>query len=209
MRLLTEWESKDLLGAGLPRPHEVLACSTREAEVFARRARTKVVAKASGVSHKTDRGLVRKGLGHEQIGAVWEELAAAGDGTVLVAEQVEAELELMVGGYRDPSFGPVVTVGMGGVAAEVFDDLAPILSPPEPGEIAAAVADLKGRALLEGTRGRPGVDIEVLESIVGAVSTLLEENERVVEVDCNPVMVRDRRPVVADALVVIEDGEVC
>ena len=114
----------------------------------------------------------------------------------------------MVGGYRDASFGPVVTVGMGGVAAEVFDDLVPILSPPEPGEVAAAVADLKGRALLEGTRGRPGVNLEVLESIVLAVSSLLEKDGRVVEVDCNPVMVRNGRPLVADALVVIEDGEV-
>ena len=208
MRLLTEWESKDLLGAGLPRPHEVLACSSREAEVFARSVGGALVAKACGVAHKTDRGLVRKGLDARSIRAVWEELAEAGDGTVLVAEQVEADLELMVGGYRDASFGPVVTVGMGGVAAEVFDDLVPILSPPEPGEVAAAVADLKGRALLEGTRGRPGVDLEVLESIVLAVSSLLEKDGRVVEVDCNPVMVRNGRPLVADALVVIEDGEV-
>ena len=61
VRLLTEWESKDLLGAGLPRPHEVLACSSREAEVFARSVGGALVAKACGVAHKTDRGLVRRG----------------------------------------------------------------------------------------------------------------------------------------------------
>ena len=207
MRALSEWESKRLLG-DIPRPAEMLARSSREAEAFARKVRTRVVAKASGVPHKTERGLVRRDLGYDRIGAVWGELAAAGDGTVLVAEQIEAEVELMVGAYRDRSFGPVVTVGIGGIAAEVFGDLVPILAPPEPGELRAAVQDLKGYSLLKGTRGRPGVDLEALEQIVSAVAALLERDERVVEVDCNPVMVHDGRPLVTDALVVMDSDEV-
>jgi acetyl-CoA synthetase (ADP-forming) len=113
------------------------------------------VAKASGVAHKTEGGLVRLGLGRSDIGDAWKELAAAGDGAVLLAEQINAELELIVGGYRDPGFGPLVTIGIGGIATEIFSDVVAILAPHEDGEVAEAVAQLAGRRLLQGIRGRP------------------------------------------------------
>jgi acetyl-CoA synthetase (ADP-forming) len=205
MKTLNEWESKQRLGEQLPRPAELLASSREQAEQFASNVGGKIVAKASGVAHKTEGGLVRLGIDRADIGAVWEELAAAGDGTVLLAQQLHAELELIVGSYRDPGFGPLVTIGIGGIAAEIFSDIVAVLAPPEPGEVARALTELTGRRLLEGIRGGPPVDIEALESIVNAVAALMDEDPAVAEIDCNPVMVCQGKPVVADALVVVDD----
>lgn len=205
MRTLSEWESKRRL-EGLPYPKELLATSREEAQEFVVALGKPVVAKASGVAHKTEGGLVRFGINAQSVGPTWDELAAAGDGTVLLAEQIGAELELIVGGYRDPSFGPLVTIGIGGIAAEIFGDVVAILAPPEKGEVAAAVEQLSGRKLLQGIRGGPPVDIEALARIVDVVADLLVADPMVAEVDCNPVMVCKGKPMVADALVVLQDG---
>jgi len=207
MKTLNEWDSKARLGDQLPRPAEILATSREQAQQFAATVNGPVVAKASGVAHKTESDLVRLGLGPADIGEVWDDLAAAGDGTVLLAEQINAELELIVGGYRDPGFGPLVTVGIGGIAAEIFSDIVAILAPPEEGEVAAAVAELAGKQLLAGIRGGSPVDLAALGNIIGAVSELLCSDPTVVEIDCNPVMVRNGVPVVADALLVLNDTQ--
>ncbi len=205
-RALPEWESKELLGPRLPRPREVQASSAEEAVAFARAVGRPVVAKASGVVHKSDRGLVRLGLDADALAGCFEELARAGDGTVLVAEEVVGELELIVGGVRDPQFGPVGTVGLGGVTAEVDPDVAFLLLPPEPGELDRAIASLRAAPLFDGYRGRPPVDRAALTEVLAAIAELLERDPGVVEVDCNPVIVSAGRPLVADALVVVEEG---
>jgi acetyl-CoA synthetase (ADP-forming) len=204
MKTLSEWESKRRL-PDLPYPQEALAVSRDKAQEFVAALGKPMVAKASGVAHKTEGGLVRFGVSAQTVGPIWDELAAAGDGTVLLAEQVSAELELIVGGYRDPSFGPLVTVGIGGIAAEIFGDVVALLAPPEPGELAAAVKQLSGHKLLQGIRGGPPVDIGALARIVDSVAGLLVDDPMVAEVDCNPVMVCKGKPLVVDALVVLAD----
>lgn len=202
MTALSEWDSKALLGPDLPRPRERRTATADDAVAFARDLEGPAVAKTSGVAHKTEGGLVRLGLDAEGVRACWDDLAAAGDGTVLVAEQVTADLELIAGGLRDPQFGPLVSLGLGGIAAEVLGDVAFVLAPPEPGEVDRAIARLRGARLLDGFRGRPPVDRRALERILAAIADLLDRDPDVVEVDCNPIMVTDGVPVVVDALVV-------
>ncbi len=201
MVTLSEWESKRVLG-DVPRPPEVLARTAQEAVAFARSVGGPVVAKASGLAHKTERRGVRTNLSPESMAAAFGELAALGDGAVLVAEQVAADYELIVGGVRDPQFGPVVSIGLGGVAAELLRDVTFVLAPPRPGELDRALAGLRCAPLLDGWRGRPPVERSELMRIVAAISRLMEEDEGVIEVDCNPVMVSGGRPLVVDALVV-------
>jgi acetate---CoA ligase (ADP-forming) subunit beta len=203
--ILNEWEAKERLGAAMPRVHEVRSASVDVAVVFARSVHGPVVAKASGVAHKTEVGGVRLDLNADGVAACWAELAAMGDGTVLVAEQVRADVELIVGGLRDPSFGPVVSVGIGGVAAEVLADVVFLLAPVEDGELDAALAMLRGAALLDGHRGAEPVDRTELRAIVDAVAGLLVDDPTVTEIDCNPVMVVAGHPKVVDALVVTSD----
>ncbi len=207
MRALNEWDSKQRLGGRLPRPVETRAASVAQAQEFAGTVDGPIVAKASGVAHKTEGGLVRFGVRLAELAEVWDELAAAGDGTVLLAEQIDAELELIVGGYRDSSFGPLVTVGIGGIAAEIFGDIVAILAPTEDNEVAGAVRRLAGWRLLTGIRGRRPVDLDALGDIVDVVGGLLCSDPAVAEIDCNPVMVRNGSPIVADALVVLNDEE--
>ena len=125
---LTEWESKQRL-RGLPLVPERRTRSLAEAARAVAELRAPLVAKASGVAHKSERSLVRLDLSPEEVLEAWQELADTGDGTVLVAEFIRGELELVVGGLRDPHFGPAVTIGLGGTAAEIFNDTVTILAP--------------------------------------------------------------------------------
>ena len=204
MTELTEWESIQRLGDELPFPRQVLTLRVEEALTACDEFGGRVVLKSSGVAHKSDLGLVRVGLDIAGVRAIWHELAKAGDGTVLCAEVVSGELELIVGGLRDPHFGPVVTIGLGGVTAEIFADAVTLLAPPVPGELDSALSSLRGNALLRGHRGGPAVNLLSLEKVVMAVSDLLESDPAVIEIDCNPVLIRQGEPLVLDALVVTE-----
>ena len=199
---LTEWESKQRL-RGLPLVPERRTRSLAEAARAVAELRAPFVAKASGVAHKSERGLVRLDLSPEEVLDVWHELAGAGDGTVLVAEFVRGELELVVGGLRDPHFGPAVTIGLGGTAAEIFDDTATVLAPLEPGEVESAARALRGAPLLHGYRGAKPIDLDALEAIVQAVADALLEQDEIIEIDCNPVIISEGAPRVADVLVVV------
>jgi hypothetical protein len=198
VRPLTEWESKTLLG-DVPRPRESLTRSRVEAIAFAGSIGGPVVAKASGVVHKTEHGGV---VLDADVAAVWDRLAVLGDGTVLVAEQVRGELELIAGGLRDPQFGPIVSIGVGGIAAEVFQDVAFLLAPTLPGELDRAIARLRAAPLFDGHRGRPPVDRRLLQRILDAIAELLVADPDVGEVDVNPILVAAGCPLVLDALVV-------
>ncbi|PZR69753.1 MAG: hypothetical protein DLM66_06025 [Candidatus Dormiibacter spiritus] len=198
VRALNEWESKLLLG-DVPKPREALTRTLNEALAFSASVTGPVVAKALGLAHKSERGAV---VLNADLSACWQRLAALGDGSVLVAEQVRGELELIAGGLRDAQFGPVLTIGLGGVTAEVFRDVAFLLSPAEPGELEKATARLLSAPLFRGWRGRPPVNLGALGSILAAIGALLEADPEVSEVDVNPILVRDGQPLVLDALVV-------
>ena len=203
---LSEWESKRRL-RGLPLVPERRTRSLAEATRAVRELQAPLVAKASGVAHKTERGLVRLRLSPEEVLDIWHELADAGDGSVLIAEFIHGELELMIGGVRDPHLGPAVTIGLGGTAAEILDDTVTVLAPPEPGEVESALKGLRGSALLDGYRGAEPVDLHALEMIIRAGADALDRQDDIVEFDCNPVAVRHGKPTVVDALVVVQAVE--
>ena len=158
LTVLTEWESKQRLRR--PPPFRSVGPDRWPKPRAVAELRAPLVAKASGVAHKSERGLVRLDLSPEEVLNAWQELAGAGDGTVIVAEFIRGELELVVGGLRDPHFGPAVTM-LGGTAAEIFNDTATILAPPEPGVESAegaqrcsAAPRLPGRQLPRPRRAR-------------------------------------------------------
>ncbi len=131
-RTLSETESKRLLaGYGVPIAPETLAASADEAVTAADALGYPVVAKLNGeaIAHKTERGLVRLGLGDADAvrRAAGELLAAAtpadGDVAVLIAPMVRGNRELIAGVVRDPQFGPTVMLGVGGILAEAVADV--------------------------------------------------------------------------------------
>ncbi|GHE40531.1 hypothetical protein GCM10017673_48650 [Streptosporangium violaceochromogenes] len=203
MRELSEAESKRRLGDRLPVCRERLTHSAAEAARFMEGGSGVFVAKASGVAHKTEGNLVRVGLPAEYVLAQWDELAAAGDGTVLIADFVRPEYELLVGATRDEQFGPVLTVGHGGVMTEVLDDAVCFLHPLDRGDFGRGLEELRCARLLHGQRGRPAADLERLYELGSHLLEVLAANPDVMEVDLNPVAIVDGRPVVLDALVIV------
>ncbi len=96
-------------------------------------------------------------------------------------------LELIVGGVRDPSFGPVVLVGLGGVVAEALADSTMRLAPLSPADGHEMLDELQGRKLLDGFRGGARVDRDEVVAVLQAVGTVLLQHPEIVELDVNPL----------------------
>jgi acetyltransferase len=166
----------------------------------------------TGLAHKTEAGAVRLGLADERaLRATVAELAAVaaglGDGEaargLLVEPMAMPGVELIVGGRQDPIFGSAVLVGLGGILAEVLDDVAVLLAPVDPVLVVERLARLRGAPLLRGARGRPGVDTDALAALVAGLGTFLVANPDVEEVDLNPVIASPAGAIAVDALIVV------
>jgi succinyl-CoA synthetase beta subunit len=215
-RTLSEHESKRLLAsAGVPVLEERLASSADDAVIAAREVGVigePVVLKlcGSGVTHKTERGLVRLGLrGDADVRTAADGLLAAAtpdDGAVgvLVAPMVRGARELITGVHRDPQFGPCVMIGIGGVLAEAVGDVAFRLVPVERVDAEEMLDDLSMQTLLGPFRGEPPVDRATTADVVLALSRVAATRAEIVSVDVNPLLVVDGIPVAVDALVEVE-----
>jgi len=97
-------------------------------------------------------------------------------------------VEVVVGGVRDPQFGAVVMVGLGGVFVETIDDVALGLAPLRPDDAHRLLRGLRGYAVLGGARGREPVDLDALSALICAVGDLLVAVPEIAELDLNPVL---------------------
>nr|WSW67565.1 acetate--CoA ligase family protein [Streptomyces sp. NBC_00995] len=212
---LSEHAAKQLLRAyGIRVPREQLVTSAAAAVRAAGLVGYPVVMKASGarLAHKTELGLVKVGLtSASQVRDAYRELTdiARYEGVdldgILVCQMVERGVEMMVGVTQDALFGPTVTVGLGGVLVEVLHDAAVRVPPFGEDQARAMLGELRGRALLEGVRGGPPVDVDALVEVVLRVQRMaLELGDDLVELDINPLMVlgRGQGAVALDALAV-------
>lgn len=162
---------------------------------------------AEGLAHKTEMGGVVLGLTDEAaISHAVARLTTAADRAgaslrgLLVEPMAPPGVELIVGGRRDPVFGPSVLIGLGGIFTEVLDDVAVLLAPVSEAEVMARVARLRGAALLQGVRGRPGIDMTALAALVSGVARLLVDDPTVLEIDLNPVIASPAGVLAVDAL---------
>jgi acyl-CoA synthetase (NDP forming) len=197
--VLTEPEAADLLaGYGILGPREILAPTAEGAVDAARRLGFPVVLKVCSpdILHKSDVGGVRLGLTDGRgVRAAFDELESLVGACgarwigILVQEQLAADLELIVGARFDPTFGPVVLVGFGGIQAELLEDRVVRLAPVDGVAARRMLAELRGGRLLAGYRGRPGADVEALADLVAATSRLASALP-IEELDLNPVLVR-------------------
>lgn len=156
-----------------------------------------VMKTAAAVAHRTEMGGVRLGLSTpEQVSAAFGQLSALG-GPVLLQPQLKG-IEMVVGGLRDPAFGPVVMVGMGGTAVEVTADTAFALAPVGSEEALDMVKSLRGYPLLAGFRGADRADVTTLSAIVSCIGKLLVDHPDIVEADLNPVVVTAHGAIAVD-----------
>jgi acetyl-CoA synthetase (ADP-forming) len=207
---LSEVDSKELLGAfGVPFPDERVVSTADAAVGAAGDIGYPVVVKLGGdaIAHKTERGLVRLGLGSaDQVRDAAATLLAAAtpeDGEVhlLVAPMLRATRELIAGLHDDPQFGMTVMLGVGGILAEAVADVAFRLVPITRTDAEEMIDDLALQRLLEPFRGEPAVDRSAVADVLLGLSEAATQRSDVIAADLNPLLVVDGRPVAVDALV--------
>ena len=187
-----------LSNAGINVIQAELAHSPAEARAAAERIGHPVVLKIESpdVQHKSDAGGVLIGsrdaaAGYEQVvAAVRSSRPEARIDGVLVQAMAEAGVEMLLGVKNDPMWGPAVVLGFGGIYTEVLRDVAIRLLPIGQQDAEAMIDELRGKALLQGIRGRPAADVRALAKAVVSMANLAESvANRLVGLDVNPLLV--------------------
>ncbi len=165
------------------------------------------------VPHKTEAGAVKLGINdlaalkqaaQEVMAAVKRHNPDARIDGVLVQEMA-AGVEVIAGVVNDASFGPVVTFGLGGIFTELMKDVTHRFAPFGADVAREMIGEIKGAAMLTGYRGRPALDVDALADALARLSLLAADHaDRIAEIDVNPLFVRERGVVAADALFVLK-----
>jgi acetyltransferase len=127
-----------------------------------------------------------------------------GEGSVLLQKQVVGYPELIVGLIKDPQFGPCVMCGFGGILAEVMADSVFAAAPLNKSEALALIDRLKTQKLLNGFRGSMAVDRDALADILVRLGDLGAAFEQIKEIDINPLIVQEGRPIAVDATIIVD-----
>jgi acyl-CoA synthetase (NDP forming) len=213
-----EWLGKKVLSAaGIRVPDGELARTADEAVAVATRVGYPVAlkAQAAALSHKTEAGGVALNLPDEAaLRAAWaamqQRVKAAAPGVALdgcLVERMSGKgLELMIGAKRDPAWGTVLLLGLGGIWVEALGDVRLLPVDADETQILEALHQLRTAKLLAGFRGAPPVDVEAVAKAVLAIGRLMRTTPGIVEIDVNPLMVhaRGQGATALDALVVAE-----
>jgi acyl-CoA synthetase (NDP forming) len=211
--LVDEVVAKQVLAAwGIPTVPEQLVTNDHQAILAASTLGWPVVMKsaAPGLMHKSDAGAVHLHVqGVEQVAAVYADLAARFGPQVVVQQQIDTResVEVFLGMSHDPEFGPLLSVGLGGIWVEALEAITFAL-PPVDAALAERLLDrIPGSKLLAGGRGRAPVNrVAAIEAIVAFSRLALDLSPYVSEIDVNPLLAGPRGVVAVDALVVPHTG---
>ena len=216
---LSEREGKEICAAyGVPVASDHVVQSADDAARAAEALGFPVVLKVESpdIAHKSEAGAIRLNLQNtEAVGAAYVEIIAAAERVqpkpriagVLVQPMVAAGHEVMIGAKLDPTFGPMVVVGMGGVLVEVLRDSASELAPVNTAQARAMLKRLRAYRVLEGYRGEAGVDLDKLADVIVRVSELAADlSTEIAEIDVNPLICTRERVIAVDALIVRTGG---
>lgn len=161
----------------------------------------KVVSEA--ISHKSDIGGVKAGIRNEkELLLAWSVIMGNVKGRkvdgILVQKMARKGIELIIGGMKDPQFGHMVVLGLGGIYVEIFKDVTARICPVSEADVEEMVHELKSHPLLEGARGEKPISKSALKKMVlGACRFLRKEDLK--ELDLNPVIFDSRGGDIVDA----------
>jgi acetate---CoA ligase (ADP-forming) len=202
------FESRELLAAaGVPFATARRAVSVDEARAVAAELGYPVALKALGLLHKSDAGGVALGLGDDAAVAaaaadLQERLAPDGY-SVETHVDTAGGVELIVGCRRDPRFGPLILVGLGGVYAELLRDVRLALAPAGAEELEALLLSLRGAGVLTGARGRAPLDVRAAAEAAAALSGVAAAHPEIAEIEINPLLVSQHGAIGLDARIVL------
>jgi acyl-CoA synthetase (NDP forming) len=214
--VLTEIEAKQILKeAGINCTDTELATTKEEAVALSEKMGYPVVLKISSVdiTHKSDAGGVKVSLADKAaVEQAYDEIMAsctakfpdANIEGIAVQGMAKVGTEVIIGMTKDPSFGPVLMFGLGGIFVEVLKDVAFRIVPLEKNDASEMINEIKGKKLLEGYRGQPPADIPYLEDILLKLSALVDKTEGIAEIDMNPIFAYQKGAVVVDARIILE-----
>ena len=206
-----------LAAVGLPVPPERVCATSEDAVRAAEAIGFPVVAKilSEDIPHKTEVGGVMLGLADAAaVEAAFAELLSRASAArpeariegVLIAPMLRGGVETIIGTLHDPIFGPMVMFGLGGVAVELFADVAFASAPLSLARATRLVDEVRGSRLLAGWRGAPALDRGALEAALCAVAALAAARPEIVSIDVNPFLVQEGGGFALDAVILTRDA---
>jgi len=216
---LDEVASKKLLKAyGIPISKEEIAQSATEAVKIAKKIGFPVVAKvvSADILHKSDIGGVVLNINNPaEVKKAFDAITARVKRLktrpklegILIAQQVKADLELVVGASLDAEMGPVVLFGTGGIDIELMKDVALAGAPLDAVEAKALIARTKAGVKIAGYRGKPALhEASAVKALVGLSNLIADAGDRIASIDVNPFLINTRTGVAVDALIVLNNA---
>jgi len=210
-RALSEHESKQVLQAyGIAVVEEALAADGPQASGIAERIGYPVAVKACGraLQHKTDRGLVHLNVSdaagvRDAAARIREALDDEAFDGFLVQRMARGKREVIIGGVRDPVFGPCVMFGTGGIAVEALGDVAFRLAPLSERDALEMLAEVQSTRVLDALRGEPPADRAALAAVLQRVGEMLADLPEIAQLDINPLIIQEGLPLAVDALIAL------
>jgi acyl-CoA synthetase (NDP forming) len=214
--VLTEIEAKQVLKEiGIGTVATRLASSQKDALAFSNDIGFPAVLKiySPDITHKTDAGGVKVGLKNaaevkkaysEIMASVKEKFPSAKIEGVSVQQMARPGIEIIIGVFKDPQFGPVIMFGLGGIFVEVLKDVSFRLVPIEKRDAEQMIKEIKGYALLNGYRGQEPAHIPSLIDILLRLSDFIDKTPEIKEMDINPVFAYKDSALAVDARIVLE-----
>jgi acyl-CoA synthetase (NDP forming) len=155
------------------------------------------------IEHKTDVGGVKVNIKNDDVlRFTFRDIIQSGKGKkvegVLVQGMARKGVELIIGGKKDPQFGHMVVLGLGGIYVEIFRDISARICPLAAADVDEMVSELKVHPLLEGARGKKPIHKKALEQLVLRVCAFMQE-EDLKEMDLNPVVFDEKGCDIVDA----------
>src|SRR6188472_462334 len=216
---LDEVASKKLLKAyGIPVSKEEIAQTAADAVKIAKKIGFPVVAKvvSADILHKSDIGGVVLNINSAaEVKKAFNDITARVKKLkgkpklegILIAQQVKADLELVVGASLDAEMGPVVLFGTGGVDIELLKDVALAGAPLDADEAKALINRTKAGVKLRGYRGKPALhEASVIKAIVGLSNLMADAGNRIASIDVNPFLINTKVGVAVDGLIVLNNA---
>lgn len=212
---LFEHEAKNLCGSyGMPITAITVATSEEDAVKAAKKIGYPIVLKivSPQVLHKSDAGGVLINIKDEEglregyntiLKNVKKHVPDAEITGILVQEMAPMGTEVIVGSTNDPTFGPTIMFGLGGIFVEILKDVSFRLAPITKTDAEEMVKEIKAYKILEGARGMPPADQETIVEILLATSKMLMECPEIMELDMNPVLVYEEGARIVDARIIL------
>ncbi|MHA1308869.1 MAG: acetate--CoA ligase family protein, partial [Candidatus Heimdallarchaeota archaeon] len=205
---------------------KILEITTTEYQVATNKDEAKIMAKKIGypivmkiispqVIHKTDAGGVKLNINSDnEVVAAFDEItrnarkynARADIRGVLIEKMVKPSTEIIIGVTRDPTFGPAIMFGLGGIFVELLKDVSFRIAPITQSDAKEMINEIKALPMLQGFRGEPNVDLKnIIETLLKVSKFTIDYIDDILEIDLNPIFAYDDHLLTVDARVILTE----